>query len=309
MSPVDGGAVFGIGTRIVPIMANFILNGFFIDLDAESWRFGKRQIAVLMLERLLDIACASDTAALLGEEVRNSGIELEASGEGDRAKGTVGSDAGIVRFSHASDEAGFEDAAGMGEVGLENASSALLENFAETPLGVEAFAGGNGYGGGVRDVRENIDVLTLHWLFDEEGVVGFKGGDETLGGLGGDGTMEVDGKVDVWPGGAAHGGEDFHDVVGDSGRFDEPTLEGTGDTDFEAVEAFSHGGTDAGGGRVGIVASSSAVDTDSLARWSTKESIHWLTEPFAVDIPEGLFDAGKDTGEEGTTAVEGVFVH
>ena len=68
---------------------------------------------------------------------------MQAGGEGDRAERVVRGHRGVIGLGHAGDQARFRDAAGVAQVGLQDGGGFLLEYFAKTPFGEDAFAGGD----------------------------------------------------------------------------------------------------------------------------------------------------------------------
>ena len=83
------------------------------------------------------------------------------------------------------------------EVRLQDRGRPLLQHLAEAPLGEQALAGGDRDRGRVGDVGQHVDVLALHRLLDEEGVVRLERLDQPLGRLRADRAVEVDRDVDL----------------------------------------------------------------------------------------------------------------
>ena len=107
-------------------------------------------------------------------------------------------DIGIVSLRHAGDETYFGDSAGVAQVRLQDGRGLLLQHFAKAPFGEDALAGGYRQMGTARDLCHDVVVLRLAGLFDEHRVIGLVSLDQQLRSGGADGTVEVDGNVDLF---------------------------------------------------------------------------------------------------------------
>ncbi len=135
--------------------------------------------------------------------------------------GQWGAMRGVVGLGHAGDQARLEDAAAVGDVGLQNGGGTLFQNFAEAPLGEDALAGGDGQMGLARQIGQHIHILALDRLFDEERLIGLQRLDEQAGRLRADRAVEVDGDVDLVAHGLADGGKAFGSLLHKAGRLDD----------------------------------------------------------------------------------------
>jgi len=115
----------------------------------------------------------------------------------------VRSDDGVVRFRHARDEAHLGDAARVAQIGLQYRGGSLLQHFAETPLGEDAFARCDRQMRAARDLGHQIVILAVDRLFDEHRVVRLERLDEHLRHRGADRAVKVDADIDVVAGGLA----------------------------------------------------------------------------------------------------------
>jgi hypothetical protein len=68
----------------------------------------------------------------------------------------------------------FQDAAGVGQVGLDDVHDSLLKDALEVPPGVEPFSGGDGGGGVGGDFPEGFVVFRQYRLLYEHEVQGIE---------------------------------------------------------------------------------------------------------------------------------------
>ena len=144
---------------------------------------------------------AGDAAAELGFgvggfehlEVGGDGGDLHGHGGGDRAAGVMGRDLDVVRLGGGGDLADLGDAAGVGEVGLDEGGALAFEQFAVVLAAEELFAAGDGGGHARGEGAHGLDVFGGDGFFQPDGTGGGKG----LGGLDGEARGEAFGALDV----------------------------------------------------------------------------------------------------------------
>ncbi len=136
----------------------------------DYWALGHVHVALLHDEGLFQVSLA-EVDLLLAEKVRNRSGKLQASGQGNRTHRIVRGDRRVVRLCHPSDEANLCDPSGMAQVGLQDRSGALFEDFPESPFSKNALSGGNGQIGSPRNVSEDVHVLAVDRLFDEHRLI------------------------------------------------------------------------------------------------------------------------------------------
>src|SRR5262249_4810125 len=191
---------------VAPLVADLVRQGGLVQLDAEAWSGWQVQVALAQHERLLEVALAK-ADLLLAEEVRDRRGQLHAGGQGDWPEWVVRSDGRIIRLRHARDETHLGDAAGMAAGGLEDRRRSLRQHLAEAPLGKDPLAGGDWQVRAARDLRHDVMALAVDRLLDEHRLIRLQGPDQQLRRRRADGAVEVDGDVDVVPGGLAQLGK------------------------------------------------------------------------------------------------------
>ena len=138
---------------------------------------------------------------------------MKAGGQRDRPERIVRRDGGVIRLGHAGDQPALGDAAGVTQVRLQNRRRLLLQDFAETPLGEDAFAGGNRQVRAARDVGHHLDFLAVHRFLDEHRLIRLQRLDEQPRGLRADGAVKVDADVALVADGVAQLGEALRRLV------------------------------------------------------------------------------------------------
>ena len=190
----------------------------------------------------------------------------------------------------------------MAQVGLDDVHAAGLQQALEVILGKQTLAGGNGHIAGSGDLLEHLHVLAQDGLLDEHGVELFQLlGQDLCHGLVHT-AVEVDGDAEILAAAFPDGGHAFqngvHLVVG-----------------VDHLQLF--GGVHLDGGKAGIlalqsssahvvgaVAADPAVHAHVVAAGTAHELVDRGVEELALDIPQGLINAGNGAHQHAAAAVE-----
>ncbi len=108
---------------------------------------------------------------LLDLEVDDSGVEVHLGDGADGGADVVRGHGDVFGLGHDGDLFEFGDAAGVGDVGLEDVYGVVVDDVGEGVFGVEALAGCDGDADFAPDFEEFADALFGYGFFVEEGVV------------------------------------------------------------------------------------------------------------------------------------------
>ncbi len=302
-SPVNDRTISAVvGFGVAPVVTQLVLHGVFIQFDAQARLGGDFDVTFFHLEGLLDVAF-SQADLFLAEEVGDGGGDLDACGQRDGPQGVVRGQRGVIGLGHACNDTSLHDATGVAEIGLENAGSAFFQDFAEAPLGEDAFSGRNGEMGAPSDVRHDVYILALDRFFNKKGLIGLQSLDEQLGILGGNGPMKINADIGVLASCFADAGKGFCSGFDVGLGCDDTELIARINPRLEGVEAFGLAGLDG----VGVVANM-GIDSHSIARGAPQQLIDGHSQGLALDVPQRLLDATQGAGKDWATPVEGVSI-
>lgn len=107
---------------------------------------------------------------------------------------------------HGGDLLDLGQAAGMGQIRLDDIHAAGAQQALEVPAGVEPFAGGDGDVAGRSDFREVLHVLAQNGLFQEHGIEFLQLLGQNLGHGLVDPAVEVNGNAEVFAAGFPNAG-------------------------------------------------------------------------------------------------------
>lgn len=113
-------------------------------------------------------------ALLLNDGVVAGGVHIQAAGQRDGAKGTVGRQRHIVSLRHGGNFLHLGQAAGVAQVGLDDIHAAGLQKALEIILGKQALTGGNGDVARGGDFFKAFHVFAQDRLLDEHGIKFFQ---------------------------------------------------------------------------------------------------------------------------------------
>ena len=223
----------------------------------------------------------------------------------------VGGHGDVFGLGHDGDLLEFGDAAGVGDVGLQDIHGVVVDDVGEGEFGVEAFAGGDGDGDFAADFEEFAYAFLGYGLFVEEGVVFLEA------------VAEFDGVHDVELG---VGFDEDVDLVADG--FADLGDSGFGDCRFSLGDLVVvglrewielHGGVAHVDddfclfgvlfGRAGVCVPAVGVDADSVSLRSAEELVYGAIKDLAFEVPEGDVDAADGGHGEAAAFARGVVVH
>src|SRR5690606_38765100 len=184
--------------RFPRAVVEVFLEGFFVDLDAQTWAFGDFDVAVDDLERLLEQAFAK-RGLFLAEEVGRAGVDLDADSQRDGAERAMRRHRDVARFRGCGDLAGFEDPADVRGVRLKDGNRLTFDELLELPAGVQPFARGEGAAWGRRDAHERIGIAGEDRFFDKHQVILFESPQKLASQRRAGAAVQVDGDVDLAP--------------------------------------------------------------------------------------------------------------
>ena len=239
---------------------------------------------------------------LLNGRVVAGGIQIQAAGKGHRAKRAVGSKGHIVGFGHGGDLLALGQAAGMGKVRLHDVHAANGQQTFEIVLGEQAFTGSNGDVAGCCDFGEVLHVIAENGFLNEHGVELLQlFGDQFCHGFVHP-SVEVDGDAEVPAAAFSHAGNTLQQRIHLGVAVQKLQLVGA--VHFDGGEAllflFQCSAAHIGG----AVAAHPAVHPHLIAAAAAHQLPDRHIEVFALDIPQGLIDAGDGAHQDAAAAVE-----
>ena len=239
---------------------------------------------------------------LLNGRVVAGGIQIQAAGKGHRAKRAVGSKGHIVGFGHGGDLLALGQAAGMGKVRLHNVHAANGQQTLEIVLGEQTFTGSNGDVAGCCDFGEVLHVIAENGFLNEHGVELLQlFGDQFCHGFVHP-SVEVDGDAEVPAAAFSHAGNTLQQGI-DLGVAVQK-LQLIGAVHFDGGKAllflFQCSAAHIGG----AVTAHPAVDPHFVAAAAAHQLPDRAPEKFALDVPQGLIDAGNGAHQDAAAPVE-----
>ena len=127
--------------------------------------------------------------------------------------GQWGAESHVAGLGHGGDLLDLGQAAGMGQVRLDDVHAAGAQQTLEVPAGVKPLAGGNGDVAGCGDFREVLHVLAQNGLLQEHGIKFLQLLGQNLGHGLVDPAVEVDGDAEVLAAGFPDAGHPLQDLV------------------------------------------------------------------------------------------------
>ena len=211
--------------------------------------------------------------------------------EGGAEAVAVGDDADAVGGGEGADFEQFGGAAAPFGVGLDDFDGVGLEEAVDFPAAVEVFAGGDGDGGGARELGEVFELVGDEGFLDPVGAGGFGGFGPVDGVLEVPAVVGVEHDFGVVAEGFAEGFDEFEVFLQAVGG----VAGAVGEEPFLVSEAFGFelGGAAGGGFGLDGVAEATGVGFDVGAGWPAEEAEDGGVEEFAAEIPEGVIDGGK----------------
>ena len=239
---------------------------------------------------------------LLNGRVVAGGIQIQAAGKGHRAKRAVGSKGHIVGFGHGGDLLALGQAAGMGKVRLHDVHAANGQQTLEIVLGEQAFTGSNGDVAGRRNLGEILHVIAENGFLNEHGVELFQlFGHDLCHGLVHP-AVKINGNAKVLAAALAHAGYALQQGINLGVAVQKLQLVGAVHLDGGEALLFLFQCSAAHIG--GAVAAYPAIHPHLIAAAAAHQLPDRHIEVFALDIPQGLIDAGDGAHQDAAAAVE-----
>src|SRR5919202_363740 len=225
-------------------------------------------------------------ALLLDDDIRRRCAHLETRSERDWPQGAVRRDRDVVCFGHRRDLADFRDAAGMGEIRLDDVDIAVLQNLLEIPARKHSLAGRDRYRRMSGNLTQRLVVLRQDRLLDEEQVERFELLRHHLGHGLVQPAVEIHADTDAGADYLTRCGDAFDDSFYFGERIDivhlfrGAHLQSRKSSRHLLLRMRSHIRRP--------VTTNPRVDPNLLTDWSTQELVDRQVVTPALDIPEGL---------------------
>ena len=149
--------------------------GRLVHFDPQTGRVGWQPVAFLRAQRMLHHFPAPGHVGqhiLLNQKVGRAQSKVECGGISHRSQRIVRRDTNIISLGHCRDLFGFPQSTAMTEIGLDDVSSLLLEDFAKLIARDQTFASGDRHGAGLAHLDHYVDIFGRHRLFNKIGAVG-----------------------------------------------------------------------------------------------------------------------------------------
>ena len=198
-------------------------------------------------------------------------------------------DSHVVTLGHSGNFAGFQNAARVADIWLDDVDGTGSNQIFEAPTGVHALTGSYGGGGMIAKFAEPLNLLRLQWLLDVEQAEGLKLLHQHACHRHMDASMEVYGDVNVITKAIA----DARNLLGSRVNLADvvnPTHL-VSDTHFDSVIALIDPLLSFGQVVCVALGHDPGVHAQLVTYRAAQQFIHWHTQRLAFDIPQRLFDA------------------